>query len=84
MTITGWSWEYIDEYMTLPRLYGMMEYWQEHPPVHILMAAKLGLKSRRSRRKSSPKNEDMEKMISDFAGAGFTVNTIKAKEKDHA
>lgn len=47
MTITGWSWEYIDEYMTIPRLEKMTEYWSENPPVHVMLsilASGLGIK----------------------------------------
>lgn len=36
---TGWTFEYIDEYMTLPRLQGFAEYWKEAPPVNELAAA---------------------------------------------
>ena len=30
--------------MTLPRLYALNEYWVDHPPVHIMVAAYLGIK----------------------------------------
>lgn len=75
MTITGWSWEYIDEYMTLPRLHAMTEYWTQHPPVHILLGALLGIKS--STRDTSPNSNEAEKIMAEFAAAGFTVKTEK-------
>lgn len=53
MTITGWSWEYIDEYMTIPRLEKMTEYWSENPPVHILLASILGRKPSGTKAKGS-------------------------------
>lgn len=30
--------------MDLPRLYAMNDYWHQHPPVHIMVAAYLGVK----------------------------------------
>lgn len=42
ITATGWTWEYIDEFMTLPRYEEMREYWDDNPPVHIMVAAYLG------------------------------------------
>lgn len=32
---TGWTWEYIDENMTLYRLAAFTNHWLEYPPVHI-------------------------------------------------
>jgi hypothetical protein len=40
----GWTWEYVDEYMTLPRLSEIAEYWEHQPPVHLLVARYLGVK----------------------------------------
>lgn len=31
ITATNWTWEYIDDYMTFPRLDAMLEYWEEVP-----------------------------------------------------
>jgi hypothetical protein len=76
MTITGWSWEYIDDYMTLPRLYGMMDYWKDHPPLHIVLAAFVGIKP--SKKNAAPASgSELETIIGDFAAAGFSVKTIK-------
>lgn len=35
ITVTGWTWEYIGEYMTFPRLNQLCEYWKNTPPLHI-------------------------------------------------
>ena len=43
MTFPGWTWEYIDQNMTLPRLTALNKYWQKYPPVHCLIAAYLGV-----------------------------------------
>jgi hypothetical protein len=80
MTITGWSWEYIDEYMTLPRLYGMLDYWGDHPPVHILLAAFMGVKSSK-KGLAAKSSHDLEDIIGDFAAAGFAVKTIKKEDR---
>ncbi len=41
--VTGWTWEYIDEHMTLPRLYEMNDYWAKYPPVHLMLASFFGV-----------------------------------------
>jgi hypothetical protein len=42
ITVTGWTWDYIDEHMDFPRLEAMNRYWQKSPPVHLSMAAYVG------------------------------------------
>lgn len=42
MTTFGWSWEYVDEEMTLPRLYAIWKQWKRSPPMHVMIAAYLG------------------------------------------
>lgn len=39
---TGWTWEYIDNHMTIPRLSAMTRYWNQNPPVHVLVAEYMG------------------------------------------
>lgn len=41
-TCFGWTWEYIDENMTMERLASCDLYWKESPPIHILVAQYLG------------------------------------------
>jgi hypothetical protein len=38
ITATGWTWEYIDRFMTLPRLEQLTKTWMEYPPTHISVA----------------------------------------------
>ena len=45
ISLTGWTWEYVGREMTLPRLYEMQRYWQQHPPLGDLAAAYLGYES---------------------------------------
>lgn len=44
---TGWSWEYVGESVTLPRLYAFLDYWKTAPPVAESVAAFIGIKSSR-------------------------------------
>lgn len=48
---TGWTWEYIDEFMTLPRLGRMNDYWTRIPPLHILVASYFGFDGRKPEEK---------------------------------
>lgn len=43
MASTGWTWDYISEHVDLPRLAALNDYWSAHPPVHVLVAAYLGV-----------------------------------------
>lgn len=40
----GWTFEYIDEHMTLPRYEAIVRYQRKHPPLHVLVASFLGVK----------------------------------------
>lgn len=41
---TGWTWEYIGERLTLPRLYALYAHWRKFPPVAVSVALYLGIK----------------------------------------
>lgn len=43
-TACGYSYPEIDA-MTLPAVYELLDYWREHPPVHLLIGAYLGRRS---------------------------------------
>lgn len=38
----GYTWDYVEQHIDLPRLAAMNRYWDKHPPVHIMVAAYLG------------------------------------------
>lgn len=40
---TGWTWEYLDEFLTLPRLDALTKHWERYPPVHITAALFTGV-----------------------------------------
>lgn len=46
MTALGWTWEYIDDCLTLPRLSALERHWRTAPPVHESVAAFLGITNR--------------------------------------
>jgi hypothetical protein len=52
MTSYGWTWEYVDDFMTLPRLHSIWKAWKRFPPVHIMVAGYLGFG------KEAPKQPD--------------------------
>lgn len=54
-------WEYIDENMTLPRLYEFSRSWADHPPTHLLLGAFF-------RVKSAGKQEESKGNLSELIG----------------
>jgi hypothetical protein len=38
----GMTWDEIAETMTMPRFNAMQDYWQRHPPIHVLVAGLAG------------------------------------------
>lgn len=40
----GWTWEYVDQNMDIPRLLAMNAYWAKHPPLHIMVQSYFGFK----------------------------------------
>jgi hypothetical protein len=39
----GWTFEHIDEFVTLPQLKEMSRFWKKNPPIHQMIAAYLGI-----------------------------------------
>lgn len=50
ITATGWTWDYLDECLTLPRLNALLKHWQSSPPVHITSALVAGIQPAMSTR----------------------------------
>lgn len=50
---TGWTWEYVGEHMDIPRLRKMQHYWEENPPLHVLVASYMGVGVRKDKKQSS-------------------------------
>lgn len=66
----GWTWEYVDEFMTIPRFMEMTSYWKENPPTHILVAAYMGVGTGG---KQPAKTEGFSSFVADFIKAGGVV-----------
>jgi hypothetical protein len=52
---TGWTWEYIGEWMTLPRVYALFDHWKQWPPMHITAALFAGTVNSTQRADSRPR-----------------------------
>jgi hypothetical protein len=72
---TGWSWEYIDESITLPRLYAMNAYWAKNPPVHLLLRQFFGYRPPPDSKAPDGMNaeRDLAVFMQAFREAGGTV-----------
>lgn len=46
---TGLPWDTIGEQFDLPRLEAMNAYWRTHPPLHLMVAAYLGIGNSKDR-----------------------------------
>lgn len=69
---TGWTWEQVGN-LTLHRYYALCEYWRDHPPLHIMVAAYLGIKSE-SRKESETSGEMSKEQVAElFALMGKPV-----------
>ena len=42
--LTGWTWDYVEETLTIPRLKALYGEWRVNPPLPIIVAAFLGVK----------------------------------------
>ncbi len=77
MTCFGWTWEYVDDCMTLPRLAALNKYQQQHPPLHIMVQGLLGYHPEASGKKATavkPKTKaTLQELIQDFAAVGGIV-----------
>jgi len=76
ISLTGWTWEYVGRQMTLPRLYEMQGYWEQHPPVGDLVAAYLGYEARSTGLKPVPPKSSYgsaEELMAAFGSAGGKV-----------
>jgi hypothetical protein len=63
ITATGWTWEYLDEFVTLPRLNALLDHWATSPPVHITAALFAGVESRRDSSRSTVAANDAVKPL---------------------
>lgn len=77
ITATGWTWEYLDDNVTIPRLTALTAHWRDTPPAHEALASiliALGV----TRAPAAPAGidtpaDDSLAFFRDFAGAGGRV-----------
>ena len=71
---TGWTWEYIDAHMDIPRLLAMNRHWRQHPPLQAMVQAYLGIKPPTDTPRTTPAQgnspADLEQFMQMFAAAG--------------
>ena len=77
---TGWTWEYVDEEMTLPRCDAFIGLWKVAPPVSVtlhVIAKGLGVMGEEkgaAKKKAVPvQQESIGNMIEEFAAAGIQI-----------
>ena len=51
-----------------------MDYWSEHPPTHILVAAFMNAKGSATKSKAAPQQPDLDKLKEEIAALGGSVN----------
>lgn len=62
---TGWTWDYVEQEVDLPRLTALSGYWRRHPPMHIMVAAYLGVGDKPARER----DEDGTSLFDLFPGS---------------
>ena len=62
MTVTGRPWDELEDTLTWPRIQALCRYWNDHPPVHELVAAAIGVKP------SNKEKASLGELISMFEG----------------
>lgn len=51
-----------------PDAMDLLDYWAEHPPVHVLVAAKMGLKPKKKTKPKAATGNDMQALANMFNG----------------
>ena len=58
---TGWTWDYIEDHIDLPRYDALMLYYSKNPPVHVMLAGFFGC---------GPKKSEAIEKASEFVPVG--------------
>jgi hypothetical protein len=63
----GWTWDYVEWNVDLPRLRSLHKYWRRNPPIHVLVAAYMKYEPKEEVRTEAAKvTEDMSKQMEMF------------------
>jgi hypothetical protein len=65
-TATGWTFAEIDQ-LTLWEVNELFDYWQDHPPTHVLVGAYL-LKGQKHQRSSRGQLDELSRLVGSFGG----------------
>lgn len=68
VTGTGWTYDYVEEWMTLPRFYDLVKYWKKNPPTHLAVR-NLGGGSREGPKRMG----NLDELARQFEGAGGLI-----------
>ncbi len=64
----GWTWDYVEETLDVPRLAALTAYWREHPPTHVLLAARYAYKAPNEPTRSVNTDGDIASLVQAFGG----------------
>jgi hypothetical protein len=68
----GWTFEHIDEFVTLPQLKEMSEYWKTNPPLHWKAGKKRAIAGETAMAENA-----MPAFLRDFAAAGGALPDLE-------
>jgi hypothetical protein len=80
---TGWTYEYVENEMTLPRLKEFVEYWRTSPPAHEtlrIILKVLGVEENQAPA-SEEEGEEEGDLLGYLAGAGIEID-LKGLKKE--
>lgn len=61
ITATGWTWNYVDQHVTLPQVEAMSRFWETIPPAALQLkriSLALGIAPEKTVKTSAPKTAD--------------------------
>lgn len=68
--MTGWTWEYIDESMDIPRLQAINSHWLDSPPVHVMLARFLGYEKKPPPQAESDPDDELAQLMGMLTNVG--------------
>jgi hypothetical protein len=74
----GWTFEHIDEFVTLPQLKEMSHFWEKSPPIHQMIAAYFGIgKSKAIANEGVAADDAMPDLLREFVDAGGVLPDLE-------
>lgn len=64
----GWTWDYVEENLDVPRLAALTDYWREHPPTHVLLAWRYEFKPQAKPTEAVNTDADISQLMQAFGG----------------